>query len=120
MAVFGFNSKCEAQTLSGLAKQLMGGGTTNGAGVSGNGAGMNGDSWGILCKTVSAIPARSADVAGMVDDVAVYSIQEDGTLVDTGNVLTVYNPFGGAVAADKYITVKFCRGYYVVDAEDCN
>ncbi len=76
----------------------------------------------LLCKTSSAgIPARSGSVAGKADDVIVQSMDPDGTLEDTPrNELTVYNPFGAAVAGSVYITCKFVNnGYWIVDAEDC-
>lgn len=118
--MFGFKSKQEANALSHLAKSLV---TSTpdgtGVGVGGLGGGINFSTSGILCQTDSAIPARSGATAGKGDDVKVMFIDNDGTITDTGNVITVYNPFGSDVAADTYVTCKFCRGFWVVDAEDC-
>jgi hypothetical protein len=46
-------------------------------------------------------------------------IGTDGTLVATGSTMTVYNPFGTAVAGSVYITCKRVDGVWIVDAEDC-
>ena len=75
----------------------------------------------LICRTASGgIPARSGNVAGVADDVMVQTINEDGTMGDSDREITVYNPFGTAVAGSAYITCKFVNnGYWIVDAEDC-
>lgn len=118
--MYAFKSKKDAVTLSGLAKAISGA-PPNGTGITigGSGAGINFSSWGMLCQTTTAIPARSGTTAGTADDVKIIFINNDGTMTDTGETMTVYNPFGSEVAAGTYITIKFCRGFWIVDAEDC-
>lgn len=74
----------------------------------------------MLCKTVTAIPARSGDTAGSVEDVKVLDAGTDGVMRETGTTITVFNMFGSEVAADSYITVKRVRSSWWVDAEDCD
>ena len=70
--------------------------------------------------SASGIPARSGSTAGSADDVSLYQIQTDGTLVDTGTDFTVYNPFGTAVGGTVYILCKRIDGVWIVDADDCS
>lgn len=69
--------------------------------------------------STGGIPARSGSVAGSADDVSLYQVGTDGTLVDTGSDITVYNPFATAVAGSVYILCKRVDGIWIVDAEDC-
>lgn len=75
----------------------------------------------LICKTgTGGIAARSGAVAGKATDVVVQFIKPDGTMKDSTREITVYNPFGTAVAGSVYITCKFVNnGYWIVDAEDC-
>lgn len=75
----------------------------------------------LICKTgTGGIPARSSSTAGKATDVAVVFIKPDGTMTDSPREITVYNPFGSAVAGSAYITCKFVNNaYWIVDAEDC-
>ena len=75
----------------------------------------------LICKTgTGGIAARSGAVAGKATDVVVQFIEPDGTMTDSTREITVYNPFGTAVAGSVYITCKFVNnGYWIVDAEDC-
>lgn len=72
------------------------------------------------------IPARSAGKAGRADDVERMFISSqtggstEGTIVSSGTYLTVFNPFGTAVAGNVYITCKRVDGVWIVDAEDCS
>jgi hypothetical protein len=74
----------------------------------------------ILCLTVSSIPARSGTTAGFATDVKKIQCGEDGELRESGSTVTVYNIFGDAVGAGKYITCKRVRTRWIVDAEDCS
>lgn len=76
----------------------------------------------LICKTgTGGIAARSGAVAGKATDVVVQFIKPDGTMADSTREITVYNPFGTAVAGSVYITCKFVNnGYWIVDAEDCS
>ncbi len=114
--IYGFE-KADASALTRLAR------------IARNGNGDAGDNRGLdlrpkgnekrLCKTTSAIPARSGDTAGSVDDAVPYSIAEDGALTSEDAEMTVYNPWGGEVASGTYITVVSVGGRWIVDAEDC-
>lgn len=74
---------------------------------------------GIVCKTVTAIPARSGTTSGSASDVKRYECGDSGELSDTGLTVTAYNIFGSQIAADTYITCKWVKDKWVVDAEDC-
>lgn len=76
---------------------------------------------GFLGKTsASGIPARSGTTAGKAEDVELCMIEDSGEIVETGVMLTVYNPFGSAVGNSAYITLKPINGTrLIVDAEDC-
>lgn len=75
---------------------------------------------GLFCKSGSGgIDARSSTTAGIATDVIKCYIGTDGVIQESTTTLTVINPFGSAVEADTYITVKRVAGHWVVDAEDC-
>jgi ethanolamine utilization microcompartment shell protein EutS len=65
------------------------------------------------------IPARAGDVAGKATDVKHCYIGENGRIIESGSVMTVYNPFGTSVGGDRYILCKQVEGVWIVDAEDC-
>lgn len=75
----------------------------------------------VLMKTgTGGIAARSGTAAGSASNVKFCHINSSGTIVERATpTLTVYNPFGSAVAADTYITAKIVGDLLVVDAEDC-
>ena len=70
----------------------------------------------LICKTgTGGIAARSGALAGKTTDVVVQFIKPDGTMADSTREITVYNPFGTAVAGSVYITCKFVNnGYWIV------
>lgn len=78
------------------------------------------DNASMLCLTVAEIPARSGTKAGIATDVKRIQCGEDGELRESGSKVTVYNIFGDAVGAGKYITCKRVRTRWIVDAEDCS
>ncbi len=75
----------------------------------------------MLMKTaVGGIPARVGTAAGSASTVKACYINSSGTIVEVATpTLTVYNPFGTAVAGDTYITAKVSGGVLIIDAEDC-
>jgi len=117
MAIYGFN-KSDATALRAIANIARGGqGDTgsNSNGVHGSGNETR------LCKTVTAIPARTTDTAGNADDVLWYVVGESGDMTQvSGTEMTVYNPFSSEVAADAYILVTRVSGAWIVTAEDCS
>ena len=75
----------------------------------------------------SGIPARNASgFAGKAEDIQRVYIATDGELTTASAnsssqvTMTVYNPFGTAIAGDTYITCKRVDGAWIVDAEDCS
>lgn len=73
----------------------------------------------------SGIPAMTESsgtyTPGSAEDIAVYRINSDGELEDSGQTLTVYNTSSSAVAASVFIHVKreWASHRWIVDFEDC-
>jgi hypothetical protein len=76
---------------------------------------------GLLGKTSSTgIPARTGANCGKAEDVVACYIGDDGTIIETSDNFTVYNPFGSAIGNSVFITVKRINGNWVIDSEDCS
>ena len=76
---------------------------------------------GMLAKTgENGIDARTGTTCGIATDVLLCYIGTGGEILETTTNLIVLNPFGSAVGADAYITIKRVAGQWVIDAEDCS
>lgn len=115
--IYGFN-KDDATTLKFLARDKQNSSGSTGANLGGSRIPGNNIR---MCKTVTAIPARTGDIAGSVDDVEWFTINEAGEMsVTSGTSMKVYNPFSSEVAAGAYILVTQVYGVWIVTAEDCS